>query len=428
LSSLIPADTHDLDARIQKAVEYCADNSSYYRDKLREVGAEVGDIRSATDLERLPVLLTKEDEVESAAGSLASEGHPFGKHLCASIDDVVAVNSTSGTTGDPTYYAFTADDVALTDSLWAQAFRMGGVSAGDAVVHAFGLSMFLAGVPVVRALERMRARPIPVGAEAGSEKLIKVISSMQPKAICLTPSYAQHLTEKSDLSEMGIRHVFCAGEPGAGLPEVRAKISEGFGGASVTDVIGGCHGIMNASCDAHQGMHVLGGDHTIQQLIDPDTGEPVEIRDGAVGARVKTTLDWQAQPQLRSSIGDIYEIFVSPCACGRTEPRIKVIGRIDDLLIIKGVKLYPAAVQNMIHEFQPELTGSFKIVLREAGPRVEPPLRMKVELSEGSDPGVLDELAKRMHGRFAVTPSIEPVPAGTLVRTSHKARLIEVEG
>jgi phenylacetate-CoA ligase len=417
----------DIDARVQRAVRYCAEGSEHYRAGLAAAGAEVADIRTLADLEQLPVLLTKADEVALQAESIAKLGHPFGAHLCAPLDDVVAVASTSGTTGDPMYYAFTADDVRVTDALWAKAFTLAGIRPGDTVVHAFGLSMFLAGVPVVRAFEHMGVRCFPVGAEAGSEKLLRTIRQVKPRIITCTPSYGEYLTEKADLTDAGIEHVLCAGEPGAGLPEVRARLSEGFGGAHVTDLLGGVHGIVNASCTAYDGMHVLGGDHSVQQLMDPETGAPVPLVDGATGVRVKTTLDWQAQPQLRASVGDVYEVQLSPCACGRTEPRTKVIGRVDDLLIIKGVKLYPGAVQDLVHEFRPQLTGAFHIVLDRPGPKVEPPLRMRVEVEDGVGDEVVAALRDRMHGRYSVTPDIEAVAAGSLPRTSHKAKLVLVE-
>jgi phenylacetate-CoA ligase len=426
--STLAGNPPDIDARVQRAVRYCADHAEHYRAGLAAAGAAPEDIRSLADLEQLPVLLTKTDEVALQAESIERLGHPFGAHLCAPVDDVVSIASTSGTTGDPMYYAFTRRDVEVTDALWADAFTLAGIRPGDTVVHAFGLSMFLAGVPIVRAFERMGARCFPVGAEAGSERLLRIIRQARPRVICCTPSYAEHLTEKADLTEIGIEHVLCAGEPGAGLPEVRARLSEGFGGAAVTDLLGGVHGIVNASCSAHDGMHVLGGAHSVQQLMDPETGKPVPIVDGATGVRVKTTLDWEAQPQLRASVGDVYEVRTGVCACGRTEPRTKVIGRIDDLLIIKGVKLYPGAVQDLVHEFRPQLTGVFTIVLDRPGPKVEPPLRMRVEVEDGVDPIVLDELRRRMHGRYSVTPQIEAVRAGSLPRTSHKAKLIKIEG
>jgi phenylacetate-CoA ligase len=420
-----------VDQRIQATVRYCWERSGFYRDRLQDLGVAPEDIRSDVDLSRLPVILDKDAERQLQERSLAEAGHPFGDHLCAPLGDVIAVSSTSGTSGDPTFYAFTAHDVAVTDELWAAAFRQGGVGPGDTVLHAFGLSMFLAGVPIVRALERMGARPVPVGAEAGTEKLLRIARQVRPVAICCTPSLAEYLAEKAPavlgapLASLGVRHVFCAGEPGAGLPDVRSRISEAFGGATVTDMLGGAHGIMNVSCSASAGMHMLGGEHSLQQLIDPETGAPVEVRDGAVGVRVKTTLGWEAQPQLRASVGDVYELSTGRCECGLDSARVRVIGRVDDLLIVKGVKLYPAAVQNLVYEFVPRLTGHFRIVLDGPPPKVEPPLRMVVE-AEGDGGSVPAELARRMHDRFSVTPVIETVPAGSLPRSTHKQRLIEV--
>lgn len=424
-------DNRLVDNRVRAMVSYCWERSTFYRDRLRALGVEPGDIRGAEDLNRLPVILDKNTERSLQERSLAELGHPFGDHLCAPLVDVVAVASTSGTTGDPTFYAFTREDVALTDKLWACAFRQGGVKPGDTVLHAFGLSMFLAGVPVVRALERMGARPVPVGAEAGTEKLLRYARLVRPVAICCTPSLAEYLAEKAPvvlgapLASLGIRHVFCAGEPGASLPEVRARIAEAFGGAMVTDMLGGAHGIMNVSCAANAGMHMLGGEFSLQQLIDPESGAPVEFRDGAIGVRVKTTLQWRAQPQLRASVGDVYEVFTSVCDCGLDTPRVRVIGRIDDLLIVKGVKLYPSAVQNLVHEMAPRLTGQFRIVLDTPPPKVKPPLRLVVEAVE-NDSNLGAELARRMHERFSVTPVVELVPPGSLPRSTHKSKLIEV--
>jgi phenylacetate-CoA ligase len=209
---------------------------------------------------------------------------------------------------------------------------------------------------------------------------------------------------------------------------VRARLSEGFGGATVTDMLGGVHGVMNVSCSEHTGMHLLGQEHSIQQLVDSDTGAHVEFTHRAIGVRVKTTLDWRAQPQLRASVGDVYEMLTEPCACGVPGPRARVIGRTDDMLIIKGVKLYPAAVQNLVFEMRPQLTGHFRLVLPEPGPKVEPPLKMKVEIARGSGEESLAELRRRMHNRFAVTPEVEGVPEGSLPRATHKAKLIEVVG
>jgi phenylacetate-CoA ligase len=153
---------------------------------------------------------------------------------------------------------------------------------------------------------------------------------------------------------LGLRRIICAGEPGAGLPEVRARIEEATG-AVVHDALGGAHGIMNASDGAHpyDGMTVLADDCSVQQLVDPASGAAVAIPDDgrpAYGERVKTTLRWRAQPQLRGAVGDVYEMRRVPGASGALETRVRVIGRTDDLLIVKGVKIYPAAVRDLVAE------------------------------------------------------------------------------
>jgi phenylacetate-CoA ligase len=297
--------------------------------------------------------------------------------------------------------------------------------------------MFLAGVPVVRALERMGARPVPVGAEAGSERLLRIADLVRPRVLACTPSYAAYLAEEAPkklgkpASELGIEIIVCAGEPGAGLPEVRNAIQTAFG-ARIYDMLGGAHGVMCCSCDAepYAGMHVLGEDTAITtQLVDQETKEPVPLVDGAIGERVKTSLWWEAQPQLRASVGDVYQVHTEPCPCGVPGVRVRVLGRTDDLLIVKGVKIYPAAVKNVVHELVPLASGHFRIVLDQPPPRVEPPLKLVVERGEGVDEAggerLAAELERILHQRLTVRPEITVVPAGTLERTALKEKLIE---
>jgi phenylacetate-CoA ligase len=419
-----------------ETVAACYERSVYYRGRLDALGVAPGDIRSVSDLERLPVLLGKDDERELQERSRAELGHPFGEHLCVDRREVVAVSSTSGTTGTPTFYAFTTEDVAITDALWARALRQAGVERGTVVLHAFGLSMFLAGYPLVRAVERMGAQIVPVGAEAGTERLLNVARLVGPEVMLCTPSYARHLVERNPdaMRDLGLRSIVCAGEPGAGLPEIREAI-ESATGAVVYDALGGAHGIMNASTGAHpyDGMVVLGDDCSVQQLIDTDTREPVAIPDDGrpvYGERVKTTLRWRAQPQLRTSVGDVYEMRREPGPDGRPVTRIRVIGRTDDLLIIKGVKLYPAAASELIAGFAPRTSGQFRIVLDGPPPRVAPPLRLRVERGpqarEEEDRALAADIAAAMHSRLSVRPEI--IAAGTLERTSHKTRFLEIAG
>src|SRR5262249_42177967 len=157
--------------------------------------------------------------------------------------------------------------------------------------------------------------------------------------------------------------------------------------------------------------------------------EPVPLTEGAMGERVKTSLRWEAQPQLRASVGDVYQVHTETCACGIPGLRIRVLGRTDDLLIVKGVKIYPAAVKNVVQELKPLTTGHFRIVLDAPPPRVEPPLRISVERAEDVDEAggekLASQLEKILHQRMTVRPEITVVPANTFERTALKEKLIE---
>ena len=256
------------DERVRETVARCWDGSAFYRGRLEAAGVEPGDIRTVADLEQLRRSFSARTTSASCRSARGRSSGTRSESTSAPRSRMSSASrSTSGTTGTPTFYAFTERDVATTDELWARAFRQAGVRRGDSVLHCFGLSMFLAGVPVVRALERMGARPIPVGAEAGTERILRIADLVRPRVLACTPSYAQYLAEQvpkvlgRPTAELGIEIILCAGEPGAGLPEVRAGLQQAFG-AKLYDLLGGAHGVMCCSCDVepYAGMHVLGED------------------------------------------------------------------------------------------------------------------------------------------------------------------------
>lgn len=426
-------------AKLRRQIAYCL-KSPFYQNCFEAAGVDPATIRAVDDLASLPLFVTPDIHRQSQEKSLETNGHPFSEFLCADPADIVGLSSTSGTTGSPTFYPFTRRDVEITDLLWQRALGFVGVRPGDRVLHGFGLSMYLAGLPLVRALERMGALPIAIGAEAGAEKLLRLLTLTRPRVLACTPSYAEHLIERvpevlgMEPPDLGIELIVCAGEPGAGLPEVRSKLESGWG-ARVFDLLGGTHGIMMASAptDEYHGMYVLGDDFSVStQLVDPVTREPVEEADGAVGERVKTSLEWGGAPPLRYSVGDVYQVFTAPAPGGPVGgKRIKVLGRVDDLLIVKGVKLYPAAVKNLVNSFVPEVSGEIRIVLDGPPPRVTPPLRVKVESAVAGDPEAAAHLADRitlaMHHRLTVRPRVELVAVGSLPRSTHKQKLLEID-
>ncbi len=424
--------------RIRKQARYVYDNSEFYRKKFQEAGAQPEDIKTWDDFRRLPIMLTPQELKEGQKESLRKYGHPFGLYLCAPIEKVIGIQATSGTTGEPTFYALTEHDIRVNDEAICRAFWRAGMRPGDAVMHGFGLSMWVAGIPFIRAVQRLGARPIPAGAEAGTERFLRLIQLTRPRFLLLTPSFAEYLIEKTQellgchAKDLGIERIICAGEPGGGIPSVRKKIEEGWN-ASLFDYAGGIWGISSISCDHHeyQGMHLVSEDFIVQHdLVDPDTLEPIEVKHGAIGAVVSTAYKWEAAPPFKFLNNDVMQILTETCPCGVPGYRRKIIGRRDDLLIVKGVNVYPSAVQNIVNTFVPEVTGQMRLVVNGKPPRVTPPIVLRLEHGKETKQEDLEHLRRIIQGKIAdvlrFTPEMEFVEPESLSRSRLKTKLVEV--
>lgn len=382
---------------------------------------------------------------ETMRGSVASEGAKKPGYIVEMMsgmlgidpDEYVLMCATSGTTGEPTPYFFTPEDLELMPRGTSRGMYM--VTRGNKekirrmrTVQGFGLSMFGAGVPLVECLTRLGITTIPVGAEGGSDRILKFSERFAANCIWCTPSLAEYLVDTAleRVRAIGFKQVFCGAEPGAGIPEVRRKIEEGFQ-ARVYDGMGLIGGLALFSCNAEEyaGMHHLTDDMFLIELIDPETKEAVPWEDQAVGELVMSPLQGYTLPPGRFSSGDVAQLFLSPCACGEPGWRIKMRGRTDDMLKVKGVIVYPSAIDGVITGFVPRVTGEFRIVLDAPPPRVPPPLKLTIEFVEGVKKEDLDALTKEiegeMHAKLNVRPKITWVPAMTLERATHKTKFIE---
>ncbi len=427
-------------AKLRKQIAYCFENSTFYRDKLRAAGiAQPADVRSLDEFRALPALITKSEHRAIQEESLVRDGHPYGTHLCAPVDRVIHVAATSGTTGQPTFYTFTRRDLDITCAVFARMWRAIGLRPGDTVLQANGLSMWLAGITSILTLQAYGARPIPVGAEAGVSRILRYMRMTRPVAMMCTPSLATHLIERAPeeigvpVGALGVKKVIVGGEPGGGLRPFRQRIREAYG-ATVHDIAGAAwhNGLISDEADEYSGMHVMGEDYCFRyDLRDPETHRALPLVDGAVGEAIHTGLDYEAGPALRYASGDIVRLHVgeSPTT-GIFGTRLEIIGRADDLLIVKGVKLYPASLKEIVQGFCPAVSGELRIELDAPPPRVTPPLRLTVEAgpATASDEfgALAGRIADRAHELLAVRPLIEVVPHGTLARSSLKTQLINV--
>jgi phenylacetate-CoA ligase len=302
------------------------------------------------------------------------------------------------------------------------------------MLHAFALSMFLAGVPVLQSSRDDGTMQIPVGAEAGAARILSTARFFRANAISCTPSLAEHLIERAPeilgapIFSLGLRILMCGGEPGAGIPEVRKRIESAYGGRLFD--AGAGFGVSCSEPD-YQGMHWIADDLAIYELVDPASHEPIPLADGAEGEAVFTTLVGGGLGWTRLSLGDIHRVQISPCPCGTTGFRYRIVGRVDDMLKVKGVIVYPAAIDSVVAGFIPRVTGEFRIDLDEPPPRVVPPLRLRLERGEQTPTSALTQLEKEllqaMKERLKVTPQITWVEPYALERSAHKTRFIEVK-
>jgi phenylacetate-CoA ligase len=222
--------------------------------------------------------------------------------------------------------------------------------------------------------------------------------------------------------------VLVAGEPGGGERGFRAKLEDGWG-AKVTEAMGvGDVGVsLWGECEEQNGMHLGARGFVHAEVIDPETGAPAPIEDGATGELVLTHLRHRAAPLLRFRTRDHVRIWTSTCACGRTAPRMRCLGRTDDMLIVRGVNVFPSAVRDVVSAFAPHVSGHVQVRPHGAGVAQEPPLPVVVELGRGAE--AAESLAAAIRDRIrtvlVVQTSVELVPWGSLRRSDYKSKLLE---
>ena len=219
-----------------------------------------------------------------------------------------------------------------------------------------------------------------------------------------------------------------AGEPGGGEPAFRAKLERGWG-ARVTEAMGvGDIGVsLFGECENQDGMHIGARGFVHAELIEPESGEAVEIGDGASGELVLTHLRHRAAPLLRFRTRDHVEVRTSPCPCGRTGPRIRCVGRTDDMLIVRGVNVFPSAVREVVGAFEPRVSGAILVRPEAPGVKQDPPLPVSVELAqdESGDETLAEAIRAKLREALVVQMRVELVPFGSLERSAYKSRLVE---
>lgn len=285
-------DIHQLqEAKLAKQLDYLFARSLFYQERFEAAGIRRKDCRRLPDLGRFP-FTTKEELRDSQAVC-----PPLGKHTAADLCDVIRVHSSTGITGKPSFVGITRRDAKVWTRLTARSFYTQGLRPSDVVIHAAGLSLFVAGLSSKDAIESVGGMFVPIGTGA-SEKVVAAAWLLQATAMHCTPSYAAYLAEwvrreaKLEPRELGLKKLFCGAEPGAGIPAVRKRLESEWG-ARVTEGLGNADmaPIIFSECPDQSGMHFNGPDYVLAEIIDVESGEVLPAETGVTGELVYTSLE-----------------------------------------------------------------------------------------------------------------------------------------
>jgi phenylacetate-CoA ligase len=414
------------DASYRTQLAYLIERSAFYSQKLAAAG--FASARAAGGLGEIAQLpLTEKQEIRATC----TPENPIGAHLCVELGEIVRIYSTSGTTGVPSYIPLTAGDLDNWVTASARSYAASGLAVGQRIVSTYNYGPFVAGAALA-AFDRIGVCHIPVGT-GNTERLMLAIERLRPHAAVLTPSYAAYLIEWAsdrnvDLRESSVHRVMVAGEPGGGEPAFRAKLEDGWG-AKVTEAMGiGDIGVsLWGECEQQDGMHLGARGFVHAELIDPESGTQLALDDGATGELVLTHLQHRAAPLLRFRSRDHVRVRTTPCRCGRTSPRLRCIGRTDDMLIVRGVNVFPSAIREIVGAFAPEVSGHILVRPEAPGVKQEPPLPVTVELARGREraPALADAIREKLRNVLVVQTRVELVPWGSLQRSQYKSKLVE---
>jgi len=405
---------------LERQFEYILSRSGFYRNKL------AGFPDPVAQFDRLP--FTTKAEVLKDQG----DHPPFGSYACVDVSDIRRVHKTSGTTSRPVLIALTEKDIDTTVRIGAACFSNSGLTRMDMVVHCLNYNLWAGGYTDHQSLEATGAAVVPFGV-GNSKVLIETLLWLRPAAIHCTPSYLAKLETvlKNDFSglpprELGLKLGLFGGESGMQNPAFRRAVEEAwqlkamnanYGMADVLSMFG-------AECRCQNGLHFMAEGVLHPELIDARTRQTVPIETGASGELVLTHLDKEAQPLVRFRTNDIVRILsAEPCACGLSAFRFEVLGRSDDMIVIKGVNVFVSALDGIIGSHLESLTGVYHVLLNKTDPVDRMFLRIEVRENHApDDPGLRRLLTDGFKEKLEISPQIEFVPEGSLPRTEGKSK------
>ena len=406
--------------RLQDLVSLVYEKVPHYRKKLDAAGVRPDDIRGLEDITRLP-FTTKED---------LRETYPFGM-FAVPMDDVVRIHASSGTTGKQTVVGYTRKDVGTWAEVMARTLAAGGTRESDFVQNSYGYGLFTGGLGIHYGAELIGASVIPTSA-GQTRRQVQIMQDFGSTVLCCTPSYALVIGEEAkemgvDLAKLPLRVSFLGAEPWSQTMRVEVEAALGIDALDIyglSEIIGPGVGF---ECLHKTGLH-LSEDHFYPEVINPATGEPVP--DGELGEVVFTTLTKEALPLLRYRTRDLSRLLPEPCPCGRTIRQMeRVTGRSDDMLIIRGVNVFPSQIEEVL--MRAEGTTPNYVLVVDRKPRGMDEMEVQVEVSPGifsDEMSRLEMLSGRIQTELenvlGLRVGVRLVEPKTLERSMGKARRV----
>ncbi len=405
------------DKRLKQVTEYVYRNSRFYREKFKELGLKPEDIKGVKDLDKLP--LTKKTDLR--------DNYPYGL-FCTELENIVRVHASSGTTGKPTVVGYTGNDIELWTEVMARSIMATGATQKDVLHVAYGYGLFTGGLGLHYGGERVGCTVIPASGGNSARQLL-LMQDLGSTVLACTPSYAVYLAEYAEgegidpIEDLSLRVGIFGAEPWSEPMRKRVEDAldlKAYDIYGLSEIVG--PGVAQ-ECEQQCGAHIW-SDYFLPEVIDPKTGE--QLGQGEEGELVLTTLTKEGIPLLRYRTGDRTILEYDKCSCGRYHPRmIKVRGRTDDMLIIRGVNVFPSQIEHVLLKI-PEVGSHYILVVERKGPLDL--LTVKVEVTQDiiSDKvrdliGLEKRIKSSISHALGVNVGVELVEPFTLERSRGKA-------
>lgn len=405
---------------LKEKVKFCYENTAFYRNRFKSAGISPSDIKTLEDAQKIP--FTVKDDLR--------DNYPFGM-VAVHLDNIVEIHASSGTTGNPIVGAYTTNDMDVWAELMARSLYATGVRRQDVIHNAYGYGLFTGGLGFHYGAQKIGSTIIPVSGGM-TQRQIKLMKDLGSTVLCCTPSYAIYLAEAMNKEGVDPRRDLklkignFGAEPWS--ERIRERIEndleiEAFDIYGLTEL---CGPGVSVECNKHNGLHIW-EDHFLVETIDPKTGDVLPA--GEEGELVFTTLTKTGLPLLRFRTRDISVIETEKCDCGRSHSRMmRIRGRSDDMLIIRGVNVFPSQIEYVIMGF-PELAAQYQIILDR--PEALDVFTIKAELTEQTSKSTQEELnllkhriRQKVNNITGLSPIIELVKPGEIPRTAGKAKRV----